>query len=209
MITHRFANLISLLKSDFALREELILRGELFGGYHPEMEALQTANGKELESLIELFGWPHKDIDGEEAVKSAWYIVMHAISLPSLQRKVLAILKADQDACTPLQLAMLEDRVLVFSGKKQKYGTQMDWDPNGNLNPFPIENFERVNHLRKEVNLPSLQESIATLRERAITERDHPPVNLAEYTRSREDWMLRFGWINNKSEIDKAYSAYR
>jgi len=209
MITHRFAGLKSLLNNDFALREGLILRGELFGGYHPEMEALQTANGKELESLIERFGWPDKEIDGEDAVKRAWYIVMHAISLPSLQRQVLAILKANQSFCPLMQLAMLEDRVLVFSGKKQKYGTQMDWDSNGNLNPFPIENFERVDHLRKEVQLPPLQESIATLRQRAITERDHPPDNLAEYTKSREDWMLRVGWINDKSEIDKAYSAYR
>jgi hypothetical protein len=174
MITHRFAGLKSLLKNDFALRDELILKGELFGGYNAEMEALQTANGKELESLIERFGWPDKEIDGEEAVKSAWYIVMHAISLPSLQRKVLGILESDRTACLPAQLAMLEDRVLVFSGKKQKYGTQMDWNSNGNLNPYPIENIEQVDLLRKEVNLPPLRESIITLRERAITEQDHP-----------------------------------
>ena len=97
--TSRFAEIKSLLKKDFALRDELISREELFGDYNAEMEALQTANGKKLESLIELFGWPDKEIDGEEAVKCAWYIVMHAISLPSLQRQVLVNLESNRTAC--------------------------------------------------------------------------------------------------------------
>ena len=171
------------------------------------MEVLQTANGNALEALIEQFGWPDPEIDGQEVCRNAWYIVMHAISLPRLQRNVLSLLKSKQCGCTQTQLAMLEDRILVFSGKKQKFGTQLDWDSSGNLNPFPIEDFARVEKRRSEIGLPTLQESIAALRERAIAEGDQPPLNFAEHTKKREEWMLQVGWVNHKSEIDPAYSA--
>ncbi|HWF44949.1 MAG TPA: DUF6624 domain-containing protein [Candidatus Kapabacteria bacterium] len=204
----RFAELDALLSQDFSLREELIERGVLFGGYHPEMETLHIANGKRLEFLIEQFGWPDASIDGSEAIKNAWYIVMHAISLPTLQRRVLKIFKSTPNASSPEQVAMLEDRTLVFSGKKQRFGTQVDWDHNRVLNPFPIENLERVNILRANANMPSLKESLTSLRERALQEVEYPPINIAEYTKRREDWMLRVGWIRDKSEIDPAYSAF-
>ena len=205
----RFAELDALVASDAALREELISRGELFGGYHPEMEALQTEHGKKLESLIDEFGWPDAAIDGEAACKNAWLIVMHAISLPSLQRKVLAQCKKNPSGCTPARLAMLEDRTLVFSGKKQKFGTQFDWDANGELRPFPIGDEGNVDSRRTIGGLPSLEETAAQLRARASSEGDKPPANLAGYTRRREEWMLRVGWINDRAEINLAYSAYR
>ena len=102
-----FAELEALAQQDAALRSELLARGELFGGYHPEMEALHTANGRRLEALIDKFGWPDAVRDGEAAQRNAWLIVQHAISLPELQRKVLALLKSNPSYCTPLELAML------------------------------------------------------------------------------------------------------
>jgi hypothetical protein len=204
----RFAELNVLIAQDFSLREELIERGVLFGDYHPEMEALHIANGRKLELLIEQFGWPDASIDGSKAIKNAWYIIMHAISLPALQRRVLKILQSTPNASSPEQIAMLEDRTLVFSGKKQRFGTQVDWDHNGALNPFPIENVEHVDILRAKANMPPLNDSLISLRERVIEEAEAPPANIAEYTRRREDWMLRMGWIRDKSEIDPSYAVF-
>ncbi|MFI5201009.1 MAG: DUF6624 domain-containing protein, partial [Candidatus Kapaibacterium sp.] len=133
------------------------------------------------------------------------YIVMHAISLPELQRKVLALLKSERNSCTPAQLAMLEDRILVFSGKKQIYGTQFDWDKNGVLNPFPIEHLGDVDSRRKQVGLPPLSETVVEHRDRANREGERAPANFAVYTKLREDWMLKVGWIRDRSEIDSAF----
>ena len=85
----RFEALDALVQHDIQLRQELVASGELFGDYNSRMEALHIENGKQLDSLLTTFGWPDASGDGEEAVKNAWYIVMHAISLPTLQRNVL------------------------------------------------------------------------------------------------------------------------
>jgi hypothetical protein len=34
-----------------------------------------------------------------------------------------------------LQAAMLEDRIRAFEGRPQRYGTQFDWDANGEPSP--------------------------------------------------------------------------
>ena len=154
-------------------------------------------------------GWPDAVRDGEAAQRNAWLIVQHAISLPELQRKVLALLKSNPSYCTPLELAMLEDRTLVFSGKKQKFGTQFDWDANGELNPYPIEDEEKVDSQRAEVGLPPLGDTVRQHRARAEAEGETSPRDYKAFVQSQEEWMICMGWIRSRSEIDLAYRAFR
>ncbi len=194
-----FAELESLLQKDSQLRTELVREGKLFSGYNPAMEALQIENGRKLEKIIEQYGWPD-DTVGKELVHAAWIIAMHAISLPSLQRKILAMFKQNPKLYPSPQSAMLEDRILIFSGKKQIFGTQMDWDENGLLSPFPIESPETVNERRKAAGLGSLSEAIDSLRKRSVIENEQPPLDIVKYAQMREEWMLRVGWISNRKE---------
>jgi hypothetical protein len=124
-------------------------------------------------------------------------IAIHAISQPSLQKKNLALFKDDPKLYPSAQAAMLEDRILVFSGKKQIYGTQMDWDENGLMNPFPIEDPETIDERRDVVGLEPLKDNIKRLRTRASAEREHPPEDFVKRKREREDWMRRTGWITD------------
>ena len=172
------------------------------------MEKLHISNGKKLEEIIDTYGWPG-EAEGVEITNAAWLIAMHAISLPSLQRKVLALLKNNPEKNLSSEVAMLEDRILVFSGKKQLYGTQMDWDELGKISPYPIANPEHVDERRKMVGLEPLSNAIENLRQRATRENEQPPNNLAERTNKREEWMLKVGWISSKDEIDSAYNKYR
>ncbi|MEP7234086.1 MAG: DUF6624 domain-containing protein [Ignavibacteriota bacterium] len=194
-LVNDFSILISLCEKDLNLRQELIAKGKLFGEYNPEMEALHIENGKHLENILSKYGWPNEDINGQEVVAAAWTITMHAISLPSLQKRVLALFKKMPEyQHTPLA-AMLEDRILVFSGSKQFYGTQVDCDEKGILNPFPIQDIDKVDERRKSVNLPPLKESLDKLRARAVEENERPPEDISEYARKRRDWMRRVGWV--------------
>lgn len=202
-----YSELPLLVQQDAELRTALIESGELFGGYHPEMEALHNSNAHKLELLLDVYGWPSLREASAVILESAWYIVMHAISLPGFQRKVLDLFAANPDLCLPKQRAMLADRVLVFSGKRQTYGTQVDWDADGVLSPYPIRDFETVDLRRHSVHLPPIQASLNALRQRAISEGDAPPPNWIEYTRKRIDWMQRVGWIKSENEIDPAYSG--
>jgi hypothetical protein len=204
-----FTTLEELFLKDEELRAKLIKSGELFSGYHPKMEELQIENGKKLQVLIEKYGWPVSEKYGNDIEHAAWMITMHAISLPELQKQVLALLKADPIRNTSPECAMLEDRILVFSGRKQKFGTQFDWDENGLLHPFPIENPEDVDNKRKQVGLEPLELKVQKLRECAIIEGENPPLDLTKHTDLREQWMLRVGWISDLSEIDPAYDKYR
>ena len=59
-------------------------------------------------------------------------------------------------------VAMLEDRILVSTGKKQKYGTQLYYMEEDGVQKrvlSPIEDVEHVDELRHSVGLPPLRES--------------------------------------------------
>jgi hypothetical protein len=64
---------------------------------------------------------------------AAWQIVQHAIGDPEFQRRSLELVRgaARRGDADPLQVAMLDDRILFFEGRLQLYGTQFDWDANG------------------------------------------------------------------------------
>ena len=65
--------------------------------------------------------------------EAAWLVLQHAIDSPELQRKYLSILKnaAEAGEVTAAQVAYLEDRIRVFKGRPQRFGTQFAWDRNG------------------------------------------------------------------------------
>ena len=58
----------------------------------------------------------------------------------------------------------MEDRIRVFEGRKQRFGTAFDWDEHGEMSPLPIEEPEEVDRYRAEVGLPPLAETVAEKR---------------------------------------------
>lgn len=186
-----------MLEADLQKRQELIERGELFEGYHPEMEAIHAANTKRLEEIISDFGFPTLRRVGEEAAEAAWLVVMHSVGNPPFMRNVLALLKGSQyeGEIEPRQLAYLEDRIRVLSGQTQIYGTQFDWDENGVLSPAPLAYPEQVDELRRSIGLPSLAEQTERMRERVRQEGDTPPTDPLAWKQKSEEWAKKVGWL--------------
>lgn len=186
-----------MLEADLQKRNELIKKGTLFDGYHPEMEEIHVRNSKQLEQIIDEFGYPTAGTFGKEAAAAAWTIVMHSISNPPFMKKVLAMLQSPQykDEVDPKDVAYLEDRIRVFEGKPQKYGTQFDWDENHFMSPYPIENIEKVNELREQIGLLPIEEQTKIMRERARKEGEKPPENIEKKLKEKEEWARRVGWI--------------
>lgn len=91
-------------------------------------------------------------------------------------------------------VATLEDRIAVFEGKPQRYGTQFDWDHDGNLTPNPILNPSEVDSLRATVGLPPLSETIEQIRKRAAAEGHQPPKDLKKRSAEFLAWAVRAGW---------------
>jgi hypothetical protein len=187
--------LLAMISEDDNLREQLAADGSLFEGYHPHMEHLHQKNTARLKSIIAVHGWPGSDLAGEEGEEAAWRIAQHSISDPAFMRTVLKLLQSacENQNAPPWQVAMMEDRIRMFEGRMQLYGTSFDWDDSGVMNPYPpIEEKESVDERRSAMGLSPLEEEIA--RHRATNE--SPPANLKERRRQMEEWARKTGWRN-------------
>jgi len=182
--------LSELAARDAQVRAELAAEGTLFHGYHPRMETVHRDNARRLAAIIEDVGWPSERLVGPTAAEAAWRIAQHAIGEPGFQRRVLALLRAasargDVPAWQP---AMLEDRIRMFEGRPQLYGTQMVADDAGWLRPYAIEDAAGVEDRRRQVGLEPL--SAEPRRAEAILS----PSERAAHEREYEAWLGRVGW---------------
>ena len=137
--------LIAAAHRDIEARTRLAQSGDLFAGYHPDMEAVHLENAALLESAITDIGWPGRSAVGEDAARAAFLILQHAISRPDLQRRGLALIldAIPLGQANALDAAYLSDRIAMFEGSEQTFGTQFDWDENGQLSPAPTRDLLR------------------------------------------------------------------
>ena len=190
------AELIKMAKADLQLRAELISESSLFHGYHPKMKRLHDKNAKRLSEIVDEAGWPGKSIAGEEAAHAAWLILQHAISHPELQRKCFPLLAAQVNTgdVPATDVAMLEDRIRAFEGRAQRFGTQFDWDENGEMNPLPLDNPDHVEQRRKHLGMRSMHDEIIAKRKEVVITGEKPPKDYKQYQREKEQWLKANGW---------------
>jgi hypothetical protein len=182
-------------EADLAARARLAASGAMFDGYHPEMEAVHVENAALLERAFDVLGWPGRSLIGEDGAGAAFLVLQHAISRPAVQRRGLALLleatpRGDANA---LDAAYLADRIAVFEGRPQLFGTQFDW-AEGVLSPAPVAAPEGLDARRASVGLPPIAEVTANVRARAAAEGETPPADAAERRAAFEAWARRVGW---------------
>jgi len=184
--------LLDMEARDQALRAELTAAGELDERYHAQLEELHRANASRLRQIIAVFGWPGHALVGEHGARAAWRIALHSISEPDFMRQCREMLDAaSQKQDVPRwQYAIIDDRIRVYEGKPQRYGTQLRHGPNG-LEPCLLENAGRINSMRMQAGLPPLAQTLAKARAQ-------PQPSAAEIAR-QEATELEFrrsaGWI--------------
>lgn len=184
--------LSEMVAEDKETREELAETGELFEGYHPKMEQVHLKNARRLERMISEHGWLGKSLVGAGGAENAWLIVQHAIGLPDFQRKCLGLIeKAVEDGeAEAWQSAYLEDRINVFEGKPQRYGTQSDWNEEGKMQVRRLENEEKVNEYRAEIGLEPLENLIWESEETG----ENKPKDWQKRQEEFLDWARKVGW---------------
>jgi uncharacterized protein DUF6624 len=186
--------LLSMAEEDQRVRAELAATGELFQGYAPRLAEVHQRNAQELESIIEECGWPGKSLVGDDGAKAAWLILQHAIGNPSLQRKCLPLLQQAiaRGEVEPAHAAYLEDRICFFERRPQRYGTQFDWDENGQMSPWLLEEPEKVDEYRRSVGLDPLAVRLERTREGM---REAKPPDLKKHQEEMEAWAKSVGWL--------------
>jgi hypothetical protein len=188
--------LLQMADLDQTVRAKLLADGSLFDGYHPEMREVHDTNAARLDAIIATHGWPGRRLVGEEGARAAWLILQHAIAQPDFQRRGLLLLQyAANRGDVPLdEVAMLEDRVRVFEGRPQKYGTQYDWDERGELSPHPIDDAEAVDDRRRALGLTPMEENTRRMREGAAREDHGRPRDTEARQQKFLEWARSVGW---------------
>jgi hypothetical protein len=181
---------------DLTVREQLAADGSLFHGYHPSMQSVHDANADRLAAIVDRHGWPGESQVGRDGAEAAWLIAQHAIGQPAFQRAALTALweAAKRGDAPALQAAMLEDRIRVFEGRPQRYGTQFDWDANGEMSPLPIDDPAGVDDRRRVVGLAPLEQDLVERRRATMEGRERPPSDWPARQREMETWLGEVGW---------------
>ena len=188
--------LVAAARRDLDTRMRLAASGELFNGYHPEMEAVHDENAALLTRVFDDIGWPGRREYGDDGAGAAFLILQHAIGHPDLQRRGLTLLldAIPEGQANPLDAAYLSDRISIFEGGAQTFGTQFDWDANGQLSPAAVRDPETLDERRASVGLPPMAETIAHMRADAAAEGDTAPADLAERRAAYDAWARKVGW---------------
>ncbi|MDX2274427.1 MAG: DUF6624 domain-containing protein [Hyphomonadaceae bacterium] len=190
--------LIDAVRRDRETRARLAQSGALFDGYHPDMEAVHLDNARLLEEVIAAIGWPGRGKVGDDGAAAAFVILQHAISRPDLQRRGLELIldAIPEGQANPLDAAYLADRIAMYEGTLQTFGTQFDYDENGLLSPSPVRDPDGLDERRASVGLPPMAETVAAVRAQAAADNEPPPnpAEIAERRAKFEAWARRVGW---------------
>ncbi|GAB3507580.1 hypothetical protein GCM10027341_42380 [Spirosoma knui] len=138
---------------------------KVYGHDSPQMRQLgqqiaktDSINLTKIEQIIRQHGYPGKSLVGSRLGNIAWLVIQH--SPLAIQEKYLAMMQkaAEQGEMRKSNLALLTDRIRVYKGQKQLYGTQVTINPTGKNFFDPIEDEANVNKRRAEMGLGPIEE---------------------------------------------------
>jgi hypothetical protein len=188
--------LLAMRAADEAIRDRLKREGVLFDEYHPEMRKIHEENAESLLTILDEHGWPTVELVGREGTDAAWMIMQHAIGTPRLLKKAIKLIEGlgDRSGVSAADRARTIDRIRVFEGQQQLYGTNFDWDEQHQLSPTPIEDETNVDHRRAQLGLGPHREAIRVMRARAEADGDKPPKDPDRKRQEFELWLRTTGW---------------
>lgn len=131
------------------------------------MEDIDVKNTARMTQIVEKYGWPGKNLVGDDGAHDAWLLVQHADRDKPFQKRCLALMEplVKRGEVSGSDFAYLTDRVLVGEGKLQIYGSQFHTNAQGEMVPQPIADAANVDARRKDVGLTPLAEYAKVLRQ--------------------------------------------
>lgn len=154
-VSRERADAISREIHEHMLKDEKAMEAGVVGPTSPVV----IENRKYLEKLIKELGWIDLHRFGPEGSGNAIVLAQHSEDLP-LMTTILPLVEKDfkNSAGDPVMYAILYDALQLRLGQKQRFGTQTGLDSDGNPMVLPLEDASKVEQLRKEIGLPSLEE---------------------------------------------------
>jgi uncharacterized protein YqgV (UPF0045/DUF77 family) len=118
-------------------------------------------NQEQVISIIEKCGFPSSQNVGLSGINTIFLVIQHASM--KLREKYFPLIKqsADRGELSWSSVALMEDRMLMDKGQKQKYGSQVTKKGNGTWMVHPIDDLVNVNKRRAQVGLGPIDEYLA------------------------------------------------
>ena len=121
-------------------------------------DAIDRRNTAQLKKIIQTIGWPTRSKVGSDASSAAWLLAQHADHDVGFQEHCLNLMKQEsKEEIDQVNIAYLEDRVLLNRGKKQIHGTQFQ-KIDGKLVLRPIQDIFTANEKREAMGMEPLKE---------------------------------------------------
>jgi hypothetical protein len=115
------------------------------------IQAIDRAHASRLKEIVECIGWPTRELVGLKATQAAYMVIQHAGHDVEFQNECLSMMVdlVAQGQLPASYVALLTDRIRVFSDQPQVFGTQMKMARNdsGVLVPVPTVPIEDPEHL--------------------------------------------------------------
>ncbi|MCW3464834.1 DUF6624 domain-containing protein [Chitinophaga nivalis] len=156
-------------KADQQYRSNLEAIQQKYGSDAPEMKKLlqqmaaaDAINQLTVTNILDKYGWLGPAVIGQQGNRTLFMVIQHA-RLP-IQDKYLPMLRdaVDKGHASASQLALLEDRVALYHGKRQRYGSQVIWNMRTNQYQLaPMEDPDHADARRLAAGLPPLREYLS------------------------------------------------
>ncbi len=130
-----------------------------------QMKRIDSVNTLRIKQIIQHYGWPGKSMIGVDGADAVFLIVQHS-SDKLFQRNCLPLMEKaykNGEASGP-DLALLTDRVLIYSGKPQLYGSQVRI-VNGKIEIDSVLDMVNLDKRRANYGLPPMNEYLKMLKE--------------------------------------------
>jgi hypothetical protein len=122
-----------------------------------EMALADSIDLEKVKRILDTKGWPSYGEIGD--LYSSLFLVIQHADLKTQLKYLPMIQQAEQkNDVDPESVALLEDRIAIGQGKKQLYGSQVEYDTNSHIyKVFPIEDEGHVNERRAQKGMIPLQ----------------------------------------------------
>lgn len=165
--------LVAMGDSDQAVRQGPFADSMKSPAWTRRMAVRDSIDLLHLKAIVARFGWPSKSMVGAKGADAAFVVAQHN---PSYQPEAIRLMKAlPPGEVQASEIAMMEDRILAYSGRPQLYATQLK-PPTGDVSEFyPIDSLGLVDARREAVGLPPM--SVYLCMTRGLTGGDvkYPP----------------------------------
>jgi hypothetical protein len=126
------------------------------------IQAIDRAHAARLRDIVDAIGWPTRELVGDRAAQGAFLVVQHAGFDPDFQTSCLELMHdlCDQGRLPAPYVALLTDRVRMYRGQHQLFGTQMTFlvDELGlarAVPSIPVEDPANLDNRRAMMGMPS------------------------------------------------------